>query len=376
MILIVGTAGSGKTTLVHRLSLELAMRGDSTYILNLDPAVMHLPYAPNIDIRDTVNYKELMKQYNLGPNGAIVTALNLFATRFDKVSELLQARAKATRFILVDTPGQIEVFTWSASGNLITDMLVSSFPTVLLYAVDTPRCKSPVTFMSNMLYSCSILYKSRLPFVVAFNKVDVQPHAFAVEWMEHFDTFQTALDEANLHSDSYINSLTRSLSLALDEFYSSLSHVGVSSVTGEGFPSLLTAVRCWVLRQALCFAPHAHACRLAALLSPPPHCPPLLLALGTPPDFRGCHHIQGGNSTRAAGCPLCARRQGEGEQGEGAGKTEEGNVWRGRRVCGSGSKGGSSGARGWGWGWGSRQQQQRGRGEQLGAYFGERGAGL
>jgi GTPase SAR1 family protein len=73
------------------------MRGDSTYILNLDPAVMHLPYAPNIDIRDTVNYKELMKQYNLGPNGAIVTALNLFATRFDKVSELLQARARATR---------------------------------------------------------------------------------------------------------------------------------------------------------------------------------------------------------------------------------------------------------------------------------------
>ena len=274
VILIVGTAGSGKTTLVHRLSLELAMRGDSTYILNLDPAVMHLPYAPNIDIRDTVNYKELMKQYNLGPNGAIVTALNLFATRFDKVSELLQARAKATRFILVDTPGQIEVFTWSASGNLITDMLVSSFPTVLLYAVDTPRCKSPVTFMSNMLYSCSILYKSRLPFVVAFNKVDVQPHAFAVEWMEHFDTFQTALDEANLHSDSYINSLTRSLSLALDEFYSSLSHVGVSSVTGEGFPSLLTAVRCWVLRLACCFAPHAHACRLVALLSPP-HTAPL-----------------------------------------------------------------------------------------------------
>ena len=268
VILIVGTAGSGKTTLVHRLSLELAMRGDSTYILNLDPAVMHLPYAPNIDIRDTVNYKELMKQYNLGPNGAIVTALNLFATRFDKVSELLQARAKATRFILVDTPGQIEVFTWSASGNLITDMLVSSFPTVLLYAVDTPRCKSPVTFMSNMLYSCSILYKSRLPFVVAFNKVDVQPHAFAVEWMEHFDTFQTALDEANLHSDSYINSLTRSLSLALDEFYSSLSHVGVSSVTGEGFPSLLTAVRWLPLGCAPPCSPPAHTPPHTAL--PPP----------------------------------------------------------------------------------------------------------
>lgn len=242
VIIVVGTAGSGKTTLVHRLSAELTMRGESTYLVNLDPAVMHLPYHANIDIRDTVNYKELMKQYSLGPNGAIVTALNLFATRFDKVCDILATKAGKVKYILVDTPGQIEVFTWSASGNLITDMLVAAYPTVLLYAVDTPRCKSPVTFMSNMLYSCSILYKSRLPFVVAFNKVDVAPHAFAVEWMENFDSFQTALDDANAHSEAYINSLTRSLSLALDEFYSSLRHVGVSSVTGEGFPALMASV--------------------------------------------------------------------------------------------------------------------------------------
>ncbi|MEQ2166748.1 hypothetical protein GOODEAATRI_031407, partial [Goodea atripinnis] len=36
--------------------------------------------------RDTVNYKEVMKQYSLGPNGGIVTSLNLFATRFDQVT--------------------------------------------------------------------------------------------------------------------------------------------------------------------------------------------------------------------------------------------------------------------------------------------------
>lgn len=33
-----------------------------------------------------VNYKNVMKQYNLGPNGGILTSLNLFATRFDQVS--------------------------------------------------------------------------------------------------------------------------------------------------------------------------------------------------------------------------------------------------------------------------------------------------
>ncbi len=52
---------------------------------NLDPACYEVPYPANIDIRDTVNYKEVMKQYGLGPNGGIVTALNLFATKFDQV---------------------------------------------------------------------------------------------------------------------------------------------------------------------------------------------------------------------------------------------------------------------------------------------------
>lgn len=33
------------------------------YTVNLDPAVQHLPYGSNIDIRKTVKYKEVMKQY-------------------------------------------------------------------------------------------------------------------------------------------------------------------------------------------------------------------------------------------------------------------------------------------------------------------------
>lgn len=35
----------------------------NTYIVNLDPAVASLPYVPNIDIRDTVDYKGVMKEY-------------------------------------------------------------------------------------------------------------------------------------------------------------------------------------------------------------------------------------------------------------------------------------------------------------------------
>ena len=52
----------GKTTLMQRLNSYLHSKDTPPYILNLDPAVTHMPYSANIDIRDTVDYKEVMKQ--------------------------------------------------------------------------------------------------------------------------------------------------------------------------------------------------------------------------------------------------------------------------------------------------------------------------
>lgn len=83
-----GCVGSGKTTLMQRLVSHVQSSKKRGYVLNLDPAVTSLPFTANIDIRDTVNYKNVMKEYHLGPNGGILTSLNLFATKFDEVISL------------------------------------------------------------------------------------------------------------------------------------------------------------------------------------------------------------------------------------------------------------------------------------------------
>ncbi|RLV92471.1 GPN-loop GTPase 1 [Spathaspora sp. JA1] len=245
-VICIGMAGSGKTTFMQRLNSHLHSKKTPPYVINLDPAVLKVPFGANIDIRDSVKYKQVIEQYNLGPNGAIVTSLNLFSTKIDQVINLIEKKQDKLTNIIVDTPGQIECFIWSASGSIITEAFASTFPTVIAYIVDTPRNTSPTTFMSNMLYACSILYKTKLPMIVVFNKTDVTDCEFAKEWMNDFEVFQQALKENEEKEDGngsgYMNSLINSMSLMLEEFYSQLDVVGVSSYTGDGFDEFLTAV--------------------------------------------------------------------------------------------------------------------------------------
>ncbi len=252
--------GSGKTTFMQRINAHLHSRNQTPYVLNLDPAVLSVPFEANIDIRDSINYKEVMKQYNLGPNGGILTSLNLFATKVDQILSLMEKRSKASpdtktrppRHFLIDTPGQIEVFVWSASGSILLESLASSFPTVIAYIIDTPRTSSTSTFMSNMLYACSILYKTKLPMILVFNKTDVQDADFAKAWMTDFEKFQEALHEEEgkgvfggegfAGGSGYMSALLNSMSLMLEEFYSHLSMVAVSSTTGDGVDEFFEAV--------------------------------------------------------------------------------------------------------------------------------------
>ncbi|KAL8787144.1 MAG: hypothetical protein Q9213_002360 [Squamulea squamosa] len=265
-VVCVGMAGSGKTTFMQRINSHLHTKKAPPYVINLDPAVHKVPFDSNIDIRDSLDYKEVMKEYNLGPNGGILTSLNIFATKIDQVMSILEKRtkpnpetpnAKPIRNIIVDTPGQIEVFVWSASGSILLDSLASTFPTVIAYIIDTPRSSSTSTFMSNMLYACSILYKTKLPIILVFNKTDVKDAGFAKDWMTDFETFQAALKREEDNGSfggvegagggigggsGYMGSLLNSMSLMLEEFYRHLSVVGVSSMTGLGVTEFFNAV--------------------------------------------------------------------------------------------------------------------------------------
>lgn len=297
-VLVIGMAGSGKTTFTNRFFHHLISLPQPTWpheehtdsdsdtemplaplMVNLDPAVLEVPYPTEIDITEVIDYRQVMQEYQLGPNGAIMTCLNLFtASEFDKTVTHIDNRKKslfkrnaiitknsgltdsseefspvsAADFVVFDTPGQIEVFTWSASGTIITETLAALYPTVILYIIDTTLCQNPATFMSNMLYACSILYKTKLPFILVFNKIDEtdqlgESGGFHVieSWLRDFETFQEALHSHSTSSsegEGFHTGYIQSMSLVLEEFYKLLKVVPVSSLSGEGFDQLLVSL--------------------------------------------------------------------------------------------------------------------------------------
>jgi hypothetical protein len=106
--------------------------------------------------------------------------------------------------------------------------------------------------MSNMLYACSILYKTKLPFLIAFNKIDVVSCDFANEWMRDFESFEAKLET---HT-SFLANFTRSLSLVLDKFYENISTVGVSGGTGQGMSDLISKIDAAGIEYLTQYKPH------------------------------------------------------------------------------------------------------------------------
>ena len=152
-IFVAGTAGSGKSLLTSKIHEYYTRNGAFTAILNLDPGVISLPYTPDIDIRDSVDIVSIMKQYDLGPNGALMMANDLIASKLDELQE--EADKINPDYLIVDTPGQIELFAYRTSGpyfvnNFVADQKVS------LFLYDGVLVTTAVNFVSMALLATSI----------------------------------------------------------------------------------------------------------------------------------------------------------------------------------------------------------------------------
>jgi len=121
-ILITGIAGSGKTTLTKNYANWLEKEFNAkVYSVNLDPGVLNLPYNAIFDARDVIRVEELMISEDLGPNGALIKATEILAQKVNEIVEKISSLD--CDYIVIDTPGQMEVFALRWTGRVIAKEL-------------------------------------------------------------------------------------------------------------------------------------------------------------------------------------------------------------------------------------------------------------
>lgn len=163
-------AGSGKSLLTASLQEWLRLTGQNVVVLNADPGAQNLPYTADVDVRTYVDIENLMLQYRLGPNGALIMATDLIGEYIEEIKEEIDETG--TDLLLVDTPGQMELFAFRESGPFISQALGSE-EKAILYLFDAPFCRNPLNYVSNMFIATAIYSRVALPQVYALTKTDL-----------------------------------------------------------------------------------------------------------------------------------------------------------------------------------------------------------
>lgn len=231
-IFIIGTAGSGKSMLTASFSEWLRMSKQDVAVVNLDPGALTLPYSADVDIRDYINIESIMEEYGLGPNGALIMAADLIADEVEKLSSEIEDLK--SDIILVDTPGQMELFAFRASGPFITNELLRGQPKTIVYLFDAAFCVNPLNYVSNLFLSAAVYSRFFLPQVHVLSKCDLLPKKEIdkiVDWSANPSALEDAIEQ-KLEGAKRL--LSRNMMRAIHQLGLKFPLMPVSSKTNDG----------------------------------------------------------------------------------------------------------------------------------------------
>jgi hypothetical protein len=232
-IFVTGTAGSGKSMLTSKILEYYQKNGVFASVLNLDPGVESLPYRPDVDVRDYVDIVQIMKQYDLGPNGSMIMANDLIATKIEDIQN--EIHGVNPDYLIVDTPGQIELFAYRASGPFFIQNIDASEKTnIFLY--DGTMIVSPSNFISISLLATSIKLRLGLPTINVMTKTDLIPDKIdqVLKWSSDPISLEEELKTLEGETYSLATDILRTLNIG--EFAGDL--IPISNLTGEGMVNL------------------------------------------------------------------------------------------------------------------------------------------
>ena len=238
---IIGPAGSGKTTLTKALIEYVKQYNQeiSMISINLDPAVKFLPYTPDIDIQDYITLDEVVQKSGLGPNGAMIAATDQMVNHIEELKYEIN-QFNNPEYILVDTPGQMELFSFRNTGPMIANALgFGEITRGILFCYDSTMCQRPNGLISTLLLATSVQYRfANLPITNVLTKKDLLS-------MEKIDMIQNWVDDEFALLDaaeSLEKGMLRELTISLGRTFQNLGGImrmnAISAKYNEGIDDL------------------------------------------------------------------------------------------------------------------------------------------
>lgn len=174
-----------------------------------------LPYTPDIDIRDFITLEDIMTEYGLGPNGAMILSSDLMVNFLDEIKEEIDEYNPD--WIFVDTAGQLELFAFRDTGPLIASSLgFGAIQRAVSFLFDSNLVLRPNGFISTLLLAASVQFRFRkISQINVLSKVDIisdDQIDMIVNWSQDFQALEDSTNERE-------SGLIRELSMLISEVF-------------------------------------------------------------------------------------------------------------------------------------------------------------
>ena len=235
--LIIGAPGSGKTTYIKSMKDFYSQCGRKTLSINLDPANDNKTSVFDIDIRNLINLEEVEEKFKLGPNGSFLYCINFLNDNISWLDEQInQEKHKDYFYYLIDTPGQIEIFTVSPEFKNICDYITDTKKlNIKLCCVNLIECINMCDMPKYIFSIFSVLnamINLELPQVNFISKCDLIKQLKATHQFElPMEFFKNPNDQTQLKyyfEDLKMNEKFKTLNEKIAEFISDFALVSFS----------------------------------------------------------------------------------------------------------------------------------------------------
>lgn len=176
----------------------------------------------------------IMKQYNLGPNGASIMVTYIMATNICKLQS--DVDSINPKFLIIDTPGQIELFVYrNSSPFLIENLQADEKMNIFVYygsIVDTPN-----NFVSVSLLVASIRLRLNIPTPNVLTKIDLIQNKLEkiLKWSNEPSKLEQQISN-ELNNEKYTLTTSILRSLNMDGLFNEI--LPISNIKNFGFSDL------------------------------------------------------------------------------------------------------------------------------------------